>query len=66
MTDNDMHPYTLEVVPCPRKPGMFEWAIRRNGQLIQRSDRLQRSEDEARKDGTRAVERQFWDARKTR
>ena len=33
--------------------------IRRHGKLIQRSDRLQRSEEAARRDGEKALERQF-------
>lgn len=55
------YPYTLEIQPSERSPGAFEWTIRRNGKLIQRSDRLQRSEEAARRDGEKALERQFTD-----
>ena len=55
------YPYTLEVSPSERTPGAFEWTIRRHGKLIQRSDRLQRSEEAARRDGEKALERQFTD-----
>ncbi|HMO29813.1 hypothetical protein [Enterovirga sp.] len=56
------YPYTLEVMASERTPGAFEWTIRRHGKLIQRSDRLQRSEEAARRDGEKALERQFADA----
>ncbi len=56
------YPYTLEVMASERTPGAFEWTIRRHGKLIQRSDRLQRSEEAARRDGEKALERQFMDA----
>ena len=59
-------PNTLEVMASERKPGQFEWTIRRNGTLIQRSDRIQRSEADAQKDGEKAIERQFSDAQSTR
>jgi hypothetical protein len=55
---NDTHPYTLDIIPG-RKPGFFDWAIRRNGKLIQRSDRPQASEEDARKNGLKEIERQF-------
>ena len=61
MTDNPTHPYTLEIIPSKKQAGLFEWALRRHGSLIQRSDRLHRSEAEARKDGEKAIERQFSD-----
>ena len=41
--------YTVEVQPSERSPGYFGWAIRDRGKLVQRSDRLQRSEADARK-----------------
>ena len=66
MNDNSMYPYELEVQPSVRTPGAFDWAIRRHGKLIQRSDRVQRSEEAARKDGLKAVERQFLSAHSTR
>ncbi|MBM0207474.1 hypothetical protein JNW90_34230 [Micromonospora sp. STR1s_5] len=59
-------PYTLELMASERKPGQFEWTIRRQGTLIQRSDRIHRSEADAQKDGERAIERQFSDSQSTR
>lgn len=59
MSDSTTYPYTLEVQASQRQAGTFEWAIRRHGKLIQRSDRPQRSEADARKDGEKAIERQF-------
>jgi hypothetical protein len=59
-------PYTLEVAASERKPGQFEWMIRRQGTLVQRSDRLHRSEADAQKDGEKAIERQFSDSQSTR
>src|SRR5919107_809156 len=37
--DNLMHPYTLTVLPCEKPLGHFHWAIRKNGKLVERSDR---------------------------
>jgi hypothetical protein len=66
MSTDTLYPYSLDVKASDRTPGMFEWSIRRNGKLIQRSDRFQRSEEAARKDGEKAIERQFADAHSTR
>jgi hypothetical protein len=52
------HPYTLEVHPGPMT-GTVHWAIRRDGKLVQRSDKIHRSEADARKCGLRQIERQF-------
>lgn len=65
MTDNTTHPYTLEIQPGA-KAGTFQWAMRKHGKLIQRSDKVHRSEEDARKDGSKAVERQFADAQSAR
>lgn len=59
-------PYTLEIMASERKPGQFEWTIRRQGTLVQRSDRIHRSEADAQKDGEKAIERQFSDSQSTR
>lgn len=66
MNDNAMHPYTLDVRASERKPGLFDWSIRRNGTLIQRSDRIHRTEEDARASGTKAVEKQIEGSRKER
>jgi hypothetical protein len=63
---NAHHPYSLEVAPSERNPALYGWSIRRHGKLVQRSDRSHRSEEEARKDGEKAIERQFSDASSTR
>lgn len=65
MSEPSTHPYDLEVQPAA-KPGTFQWTIRKNGKLAQRSDKTFRSEDDARKDGAKAIERQFADAQSTR
>jgi hypothetical protein len=52
------HPYTLEV-KASRKPDLYEWLIRKNGKLIERSDREYRSEEDARRSGEKAIERAF-------
>jgi hypothetical protein len=59
-------PYTLEIMASERKPGQFEWTIRRQGTLVQRSDRIHRSEADAQKDGEHAIERQFSESQSTR
>lgn len=66
MNDNQTHPYQLEVQASERKPGTFEWTIRKNGKLSERSDRSHRSEEDARKDGQKAVERRFADLKNAR
>jgi hypothetical protein len=65
MTGQSTHPYTLEVQPGS-KPGTFQWTIRKHGNLAQRSDRIHRSEQDALKDGEKAIERLFSDAQSTR
>ena len=57
MSDNASHPYSLEVFASVRNPGSFEWAIRRSGKLVQRSDRFFRTEQDARKQGSKEIER---------
>lgn len=56
-TLNPTHPYTLELSPSPKGDGSFGWAIRKNGKLLERSDRTYRSEQEATKKGEEALER---------
>lgn len=65
METNKHHPYSLEVHPS-KVPETFEWTIRRNGTLVQRSDRTFRSEPDALKDGEKAIERQFSDGQSAR
>jgi hypothetical protein len=54
---NPIHPYTLEITPSPKGDGSMGWAIRKNGTLLERSDRVFRSEQDAQKSGRDAVER---------
>jgi hypothetical protein len=56
-SDNPTHPYTLEVTPSPKGDGSSGWAFRMNGTMLERSDRLFRSEQDALKNGREAVER---------
>ncbi len=56
-SENPTHPYTLEVTPSPKGDGSLGWAIRKSGTLLERSDRLFRSEQDALKNGWEAVER---------
>ena len=48
--------YTLEITPSLKGDGSFGWAIRLNGKMFERSDRVFRSEHEARKSGQEALE----------
>ena len=61
--DNATYPYTLTISPSERTAGRFEWAIRRHGTLVERSDRLHPSERSARESGQEALERQLRDDR---
>lgn len=49
--------YTVEVQPSKRTYGAFEWGIRNRGKLVQRADRVERSEQAARKRGEQALDR---------
>jgi hypothetical protein len=59
MSNKDTHPYTLEVVPSKTKPGQYEWMIRLEGKLLQRSDRLLGSEKADRTSGMAEIERKL-------
>ena len=61
--DNATYPYTLTISPSERTAGRFEWAIRRHGTLVERSDRLYPSERSAQESGQEALERQLRDDR---
>jgi hypothetical protein len=49
--------YTLDIQPSATSAASFQWAIRDRGKLIQRSDRLLRTEADARKKGEEELER---------
>ena len=51
------YPYTLEDERNPRSEGSWQWAIRKHGKLIQRSDRALASETKARTQGTEMIEK---------
>ena len=55
--DNPTHPYTLEITPSLKGDGSFGWAIRRDGKMLERSDKVFRSEQDAWRDGQKALER---------
>ena len=57
MANNSANPYTLEIEACERPAGHFTWAIRRNGKLIERSDRPHPTEAKAEASALAAVER---------
>ena len=57
--DNGTYPYTLTISPSERTPGHFDWAIRKHGKLVERSDRSYPSERSAQESGQAALERQF-------
>jgi hypothetical protein len=56
---NATHPYTLTILPNEKLAGRFDWAIRKHGKLVERSDRPHPSEQAARKSGEEALERQL-------
>ena len=66
MTDKLTYPYTLDVTPCDKPDGHYQWAIRRHGKLIERSDRPYSSENKARENAQAALERQFRNERTAR
>jgi hypothetical protein len=57
MSMNQTHPYTLELSPSPKGDGSVGWAIRKHGKMLERSDRMYRTQQEALKNGQEAVER---------
>lgn len=57
MSDNDTHPYTLEILPPKADGGSYQWAIRKHGKMMQRSDRNYHSEDKAREAGMAQIEK---------
>jgi hypothetical protein len=57
MSMNQTHPYTLELSLSPKGDGSVGWAIRKNGKMLERSDRMYRTQQDALKNGQEAVER---------
>jgi hypothetical protein len=57
MSDKATYPYTLDVTPAQKPAGHFHWAIRRNGKLVQRSDRAYVGESSARERGLTEIQK---------
>ncbi|WP_082494656.1 hypothetical protein [Methylobacterium sp. Leaf108] len=51
------YPYTLEVERNPRSESAWQWAIRKHGKLIQRSDRALASQAKAQAQGQETIEK---------
>ena len=56
-TMTNTHPYTLEILPPKAEGASYQWAIRRSGKLVQRSDRNLESETKARSNGMAQIEK---------
>jgi hypothetical protein len=56
-TSTNIHPYSLEIIPPKADGGSYQWAIRKNGKLTQRSDRSLPSEAKARESGLGQIEK---------
>ncbi|MFL5203743.1 MAG: hypothetical protein ACJ8B9_16845 [Microvirga sp.] len=61
--DNTTYPYTLTILPSEKRARHFDWAIRKHGKLLERSDRLHPSERAARENGEAALDRLIRDER---
>ncbi|MFE1599861.1 hypothetical protein [Methylobacterium sp. ID0610] len=57
MQDSTFTPYTIEISPIAKPAGQFQWAIRKNGKLVERSDRPHPTEAKAEASALAAVER---------
>ena len=51
MTETSTYPYTLEILSPRTEGATYQWAIRKGGKLVQRSDRSLTSEAKARENG---------------
>jgi len=51
------HPYSIDVSPMAKPEGHYQWAIRKSGKLMERSDRPYRSEAKAHESAMEAIER---------
>lgn len=65
MAETDTYPYKLDIQPGA-KPGTFQWTIRKHGKLLQRSDKIHRTEEDALRAGEKEIEKQFGAAQSTR
>lgn len=60
------HPYAIEVSPATKPAGHFQWALRRSGKLVERSDRTYESEVKAHSAALAALEREMTPSADTR
>ncbi|GJD92864.1 hypothetical protein OCOJLMKI_0047 [Methylobacterium iners] len=56
-TMTNTYPYTLELLAPSAPGGLYHWAIRKNGKLVQRSDRNHPTESKARENGLAQIEK---------
>ncbi|WP_336488309.1 hypothetical protein [Methylobacterium nigriterrae] len=56
-TDPKLHPYSLEILPPKADGASYQWAIRKNGKMVQRSDRDLHSKTKARESGLAQIEK---------
>ncbi|GJD57552.1 MULTISPECIES: hypothetical protein [Methylobacterium] len=54
---SDTYPFSLDVEPVGESGSLFQWSIRKNGKLHQRSDRKHPTEAKARAHGEAEIER---------
>ena len=57
MAETNTHPYTLEVGRNPKSEGTWQWSSRKNGKLVERSDRTLTSEAKARAHSMEKIEK---------
>ena len=57
MNETSIHPYTIEILPPKAEGGSYQWALRKNGKLVQRSDRSLPSEAKAHENALATVEK---------
>lgn len=57
MSETATYPYTFEIIPPKSEGGSYQWAIRKNGKLMQRSDRSLSSEAKAREHALAEIEK---------
>ena len=55
--DSNIHPYSLEILPPKAEGKSYQWAIRKNGKLVQRSDRDLSSAAKAHENGMAQIEK---------
>jgi hypothetical protein len=57
MSETTTYPYTLDIIPPKAEGASYQWAIRKNGKLVQRSDRSLSTEAKAREHGLAEIEK---------